>query len=125
MGWTGEAAAASLTMDLAALASYSIALENLTYQTSCFCPATLAAGLKGSSRRVVADMARRGVKLVGHGALVALAAAGRMCLETKVAIFRMASRKGILERVIDKLTPTAATIACFNNNLRGMPSSSG
>lgn len=44
MGWTGEAAAASLTMD----------------QTSWRCPATLAAGLKGSARRGVADMALRG-----------------------------------------------------------------
>lgn len=37
----------------------------LTYQTSCRCPATRAAGLKGSSRRVVADMARRGVNVAG------------------------------------------------------------
>lgn len=35
------------------------------YQTSFLCPATRAAGLKGSSRRVVADIARRGVNGVG------------------------------------------------------------
>lgn len=43
MGLMGEAAAASLTID----------------HTSCFWPATRAAGLKGSSRRVVADIARK------------------------------------------------------------------
>ena len=66
MGWTGEAAAASLTIDLDALAEGNATIGYENYQTSCFWPATLAAGLKGSSRRVVADMARRGVKLVGH-----------------------------------------------------------
>jgi hypothetical protein len=39
----------------------------MTYQTSCFWPATRAAGLKGSSRLDVADMVRSGVNksLVG------------------------------------------------------------
>jgi hypothetical protein len=39
----------------------------MTYQTSCFWPATRAAGLKGSSRLDVADMVRGGVdkSLVG------------------------------------------------------------
>jgi hypothetical protein len=34
-----------------------------TYQTSCLCPATLAAGLNGFSRRNVADIARRGATI--------------------------------------------------------------
>ncbi len=38
--------------------------DEATHQTSCFCPATRAAGLKGSSRRVVADMVRSGVRVV-------------------------------------------------------------
>ena len=66
MGWTGEAAAASLTMDLG---QHERLLRHKThqstYQTSCLCPATRAAGLKGSSRRVVADIARLVVKMEG------------------------------------------------------------
>jgi hypothetical protein len=33
-------------------------LGQISYQTSCRCPATLAAGLKGSARAAVADIAR-------------------------------------------------------------------
>ena len=62
MGWTGEAAAASLTMVLRVLVSWESWSGGLwTHQTSCFWFATRAAGLKGSSRLVVADMARSGV----------------------------------------------------------------
>lgn len=91
MGCTGEAAAASLTMDLSLLAV--VARRSLTtYQTSCFCPATRFAGLKGSSLLVVADMARCGRdQLVGHfrvgdGLLVAV----RMDVVARVTILRMA-----------------------------------
>lgn len=66
--------------------------DNTPYQTSCLCPATLAAGLKGSSRLVVADMVRRGVKVVGQGALVALTASVRRCREARVSGLRMAGR---------------------------------
>jgi len=63
----------------------------LTYQTSCFWPATLFAGLKGSSLRVVADMARRGGQLVGHlGAADGLLIEFRMDLRAGVTMLRMA-----------------------------------
>lgn len=48
MGWTGEAAAASLTI----------------VHTSCLCPATLFAGLKGSARAALADIALKGAVLI-------------------------------------------------------------
>lgn len=79
MGWTGDAVAASLTMVLQlryALALFEISLRvydqsasfqyieschslhisiyiGYAYQTSCFCPATLFAGWKGSLRTIV------------------------------------------------------------------------
>lgn len=64
IGCTGEAAAASLTMDLTRTTTYqrnahkSDILCRKTYQTSCRCPATLAAGRKGSAFAAVVDMLR-------------------------------------------------------------------
>ena len=90
MGCTGEAAAASLTIDLWALVVVTYS-DQLTYQTSCFWPATLFAGLKGSSLRVVADMARREGQLVGHlGAADGLLVEVRMDLRAGVTMLRMA-----------------------------------
>jgi hypothetical protein len=81
IGCTGEAAAASLTIDLAVLAIVDAFALAVAYQTSCFCPATLFAGLKGSSLLVVADMARSGVLVTIDG---------RMVLRAGVTTLRMA-----------------------------------
>lgn len=53
IGWTGEAAAASLTIDLYRAMFSGLNLYNqalCAHQTSCFCPATRCAGLNGSDR---------------------------------------------------------------------------
>jgi hypothetical protein len=54
-----------LTMDLEIVGHKDHSSKQSTYQTSCLCPATLAAGLKGSSRLVVADIARWGARTAG------------------------------------------------------------
>lgn len=38
-----------------------------TYHTSCLCPATLFAGLKGSARAALADIALKGAVLIVVG----------------------------------------------------------
>jgi hypothetical protein len=38
-----------------------------TYHTSCLCPATLFAGLKGSARAALADIALKGAMLIVVG----------------------------------------------------------
>jgi hypothetical protein len=62
----------------------------MTCQTSCFWFATRAAGLKGSSRRVVADMARRGTKVglssLGIAGLRIVEEGLKMCREAAAAM---------------------------------------
>ena len=127
MGCTGEAAAASLTMDLSLLAV--VARRSLTtYQTSCFCPATRFAGLKGSSLLVVADMARGRRQLVGHLKVAdGLFVEGWIDLIAGVTILRMAvslahketlkshelqrlARESLLVRSIACSSPSSAVI---------------
>lgn len=60
IGCTGDAAAASLTIDLIASVSalFRIRPGSSPYHTSCLCPATLAAGLPRSALlEAVADIA--------------------------------------------------------------------
>ena len=57
MGCTGEAAAASFTMDLNWTLTFSCQSHRagIMYQTSCFWPATRAAGLNGSPLTMFVD----------------------------------------------------------------------
>ena len=60
IGCTGDAVAASLIIVLVHQVSmvHNQALMYLTHHTSCFCPATLAAGRKGSLCIEAADILR-------------------------------------------------------------------
>lgn len=66
MGCTGEAAAASFTIDLVTFSNSTLPrLFVIAHQTSWRCPATRLAGRNGSGRAAVADIALQGDDVEG------------------------------------------------------------